>query len=321
MIPGRDDRHSTIGSPATTTSAATARSDRLRGFVELTKPRITGLLLVTCIASMLVATRGVPSIGLLVATAIGLALSGGGASALNHVLDRDIDAVMIRTRQRPVVRGVIGPAEGALFGCALMAAGFVTLWLEANPLAAWLSLFGGGFYVLGYTVVLKRSTVQNIVIGGAAGAAPPLVGWAAVAGSIDAVAWALFAIVFLWTPPHFWALAILIRDDYARAKVPMLPVVRGERATAVQILLYSVVLTVASFVPVVVNGGLGPIYALVAIALGARFLQLAWGLRRATVAGAGPGDVRASARRVFLYSMGYLGALFVAAVVDALVWG
>jgi protoheme IX farnesyltransferase len=301
-----------------TVAGNTPAASRSRAFVELTKPRITGLLLITCVTAMVVAERGAPALGVTVFTALGLAMSSGGASALNHVFDRDNDAQMTRTSDRPIVQGTVGVLEGTLFGIGLMVVAFVLVAQTRNMFKGVLAFWGGAVYVLGYTMVLKRSTVQNIVIGGAAGSAPPLVGWAAVTGHLDPLAWALFAIVFLWTPPHFWALAILIRDDYARAGVPMLPVVRGVEATARQILAYAVVLTVASLSPVLF--GLGPIYAAVAIGLGARFVQLSWRLWRASNAGVSPEDLRVGARTVFLYSMAYLGLLFLAAVVDALLW-
>jgi protoheme IX farnesyltransferase len=273
---------------------------------------------------MLCAAQGLPSIGLLFATSIGLALSSGGASALNHVLDRDIDARMARTATRPIVTGAISPIAGTLFGIALMIASVVVLVTFVNQLAALLAFAGGAFYVLGYTMVLKRNTVQNIVIGGAAGAMPPLVGWAAVTGALDPLAWTLFAIVFLWTPPHFWALALLISREYAAAGVPMLPVVHGARRTATEIWWYTVALTVLTVLPVA-TGHLGIVFAASIALLDAWLLIRAWQLRSSVygvTSADGPqimhldGPPRAAARAVFLASMGWLALVFIAATVD-----
>ncbi|TML55801.1 MAG: protoheme IX farnesyltransferase, partial [Actinobacteria bacterium] len=203
-----------------------------RDYVALTKPRIMSLLLITGFCGMIAGARGWPGTGLAVAAMAGLALACGGASALNHVLDRDIDPLMgERTRSRPVASGRVAPSRAFEFGLALLAFSFVLLASAVNVLTAVLALVGGLFYVIVYTRWLKRSTSQNIVIGGAAGAVPPLVGWAAATGHVGIAALLLFAIVFIWTPPHFWALALLIKDNYANARVPMLPVVRGDRAT------------------------------------------------------------------------------------------
>src|SRR5690349_14406714 len=223
-----------------------------RDYVTLTKPRIMTLLLLTGVCGMFVGARGVPQLGDLAAMFVGLALACGGASALNHVLDRDIDSQMgERTRARPVTSGRV-PATYALeFGLALSAASFVLLAGVVNVLTAALALVGNLFYVLVYTRWLKRTTPQNIVIGGAAGAVPPLVGWAAVTGNLTLPALWLFLIVFFWTPPHFWALALLIRHDYEAARIPMLPVVRGVRETTRQIVLYALVLVAVTAVPFV----------------------------------------------------------------------
>jgi protoheme IX farnesyltransferase len=283
-----------------------------RDYVTLTKPRIMVLLLVTGAGGMVVGAGGLPSAGLALATLGGLALACGGASALNHVLDRDIDAHMRRTARRPVASGRVAPERALEFGLALSAFSFVVLTTYANVLAALLALAGNLFYVLVYTRWLKRSTPQNIVIGGAAGAVPPLVGWAAATGNLTVPALFPFLIVFVWTPPHFWALALLIRRDYARAGVPMLPVVRGERETARSIVRYSVVLVAITFLPVVWRT-LGLVYFGAALALGLAFLWLAFALARETT------PVRA--RRLFSYSLAYLALLFVAMAVDPAVLG
>jgi heme o synthase len=283
-----------------------------RDYLALTKPRIMVLLLVTGAGGLVVGAGGLPSAGLALATLGGLALACGGASALNHVLDRDIDTHMKRTARRPVASGRVPPERAVEFGLALSALSYVVLTSFVNVLAALLALAGNLFYVLVYTRWLKRSTPQNIVIGGAAGAVPPLVGWAAATGNLGLTALALFLIVFLWTPPHFWALALLIKRDYAEAGVPMLPVVRGERETARAIVLYSVVLVGVTLLPVL-GRTLGALYLLSALALGALFLALALALQRQTTP--------ARARRLFSYSLAYLALLFVAMAVDPVVAG
>jgi protoheme IX farnesyltransferase len=281
-----------------------------RDYVTLTKPRIMSLLLITGAGGLVLGTEGLPSLGLTLATLGGLALACGGASALNHVLDRDIDKLMgSRTEARPVASGRVAPARALEFGLALLALSFVVLTSFANVLAAVLALFGGAFYVLVYTRWLKRSTPQNIVIGGAAGAVPPLVGYAAATGNLALPALLLFAIVFFWTPPHFWALALLIRRDYEAARIPMLPVVRGERETTRQIVIYSFVLVGVTLLPVAWRT-FGFVYLASAIALGAWFVVLAWRLR------AEPTPARASG--LFHYSLAYLALLFVAMAVDPL---
>src|SRR5918992_238188 len=279
-----------------------------RDYVTLTKPRIMTLLLLTGLCGMLVGERGLPPLALVAVTMLGLALACGGASALNHVLDADIDRLMgKRTRSRPVAAGRV-PAPYALeFGLALSALSFVLLAGFVNVLTAALALLGNLFYVFVYTRWLKRSTPQNIVIGGAAGAIPPLVGWAAATGEMTLPAPVLFGVVFLWTPPHFWALALLIRRDYAAAGVPMLPVVRGERETTRQIVLYTLVLVGATLLPLAWSM-FGVVYAVAAVALGAGFLWLAVALRRDTTP--------RRAALLFHYSLAYLALLFVAMAVD-----
>ncbi len=277
-----------------------------RDYLTLTKPRIMTLLLLTGAAGMFVGAQGIPPAGLFVVTMVGLALACGGASALNHVLDRDIDALMgSRTEARPVAAGRVTPEQALEFGILLSALSFALLASAVNVLTAVLALVGNLFYVVVYTRWLKRSTPQNIVIGGAAGAVPPLVGYAAATGSLALPALWLFLIVFLWTPPHFWALALMIKNAYAAAGVPMLPVVRGDRETARQIVLYSIAMVAFT---VVVGISLGPLYTAAAVVLGAVFLVLALLLRR---------DLsRARAKVLFHYSLLYLALLFVAAALD-----
>jgi len=259
---------------AQTFRGAQVASGSWRDYATLTKPRIMTLLLLTGACGMVVGARGLPSLSLFAATMAGLALACGGASALNHVLDADIDRLMgKRTQKRPVAAGRIEPARALEFGLTLSAFSFVLLASTVNVLTAALALAGNLFYVLVYTRWLKRSTPQNIVIGGAAGAVPPLVGWAAATGDLGVPALFLFLIVFFWTPPHFWALALLIRDNYAAAKVPMLPVVRGERETLRQIVAYTLVLIAVTLVPFL-WGTLGLVYPAAALALGGELLWL-----------------------------------------------
>ena len=277
-----------------------------RDYLTLTKPRIMTLLLLTGAAGMFVGVQGVPPLGLFAVTMLGLAFACGGASSLNHVLDADIDRLMgKRTRSRPVATGRIAPERALEFGLALSALSFALLATFTNVLTAVLALVGNLFYVLVYTRWLKRSTPQNIVIGGAAGAVPPLVGYAAATGALALPALWLFLIVFLWTPPHFWALALMIKNAYAAAGVPMLPVVRGDRETARQIVLYSVAMVAFT---VFVGIWLGPLYTVAAVVLGAVFIALSLLLRR---------DLsRAHAKVLFHYSLLYLALLFTAAALD-----
>jgi protoheme IX farnesyltransferase len=250
-----------------------------RDYLALTKPVIVILLLVTTMAGMVVGAGRWPGIGLVLWTMLGGALSAGGASALNQYIDRDLDGRMQRTQRRPFPSGRIGEAQGLAFAIVLCLAGFYTLALAVNVLSALLSLAGMIYYVVLYSLVLKHSTTQNIVIGGGAGAIPPLVGWAAATGSLSMAAFFLFAVIFFWTPPHFWALALLRRKDYARAGVPMLPVVEGERSTAWQILLYSVQLVALTLLlPLAGVGGAG--FALAAAVSGLGFIAFAWRLWR-----------------------------------------
>ena len=277
-----------------------------RDYVTLTKPKVQSLLLLTTVCAMEVA--GSPPPELILLACLGGALSAGGAGAINHVWDRDLDARMGRTAHRPVASGRISPRAGVAFGLTLAASSFALLATTVNLLAASLALSGFLGYVLVYTMWLKRTTPQNIVIGGAAGALPPPVGWAAATGGLSGEALYLFAIVFFWTPPHFWALSILMKDEYAKVGVPMLPVVRGEQETRKQILLYSVLLYAVTQLPFCA-GGMGGVYLGASLLLGG---ALIWGAvrlyRRAD---------RRSALRLYLFSLAYLALLFAAMVADA----
>jgi protoheme IX farnesyltransferase len=286
------------------------RRDVVLDYVSLAKPRVMSLLLITALGGMMMAQRGWPSTGLVLLTLLGGALAAGGAGAINCWIDRDLDRQMLRTRHRPLPDGRIPPAHALLFGIVLGIASFVLLCFWVNPLAATLAISGLLFYVLVYSLWLKRSTVQNIVIGGAAGAVPPMVGWAAVTHRVDLTAIYLFAVIFLWTPPHFWALALRLRGDYARAGVPMLPVVRGEGAARRQIFLYTLLLVAVTLL-VVLTGALGLIYLTGAAILGILFIGLAVATLRSP-------RLRWS-RWLFDYSIAYLGLLFAAMVVDRMV--
>jgi protoheme IX farnesyltransferase len=284
--------------------------DTVIAYVQLTKPRIILLLLITTVPAMVLASRGLPPIGLILATLLGGTVAAGSANAINMYLDRDIDQVMRRTRRRPLPSHAIAAPDALRFGFVLGAISYLFLSITVNVLAATLALSAIAFYVFVYTMWLKRTTAQNIVIGGAAGAVPALVGWAAVTGSLAAPAWILFAIIFVWTPPHFWALSMRYTGDYAAAGVPMLPVVRGEDETRRQIFLYSLLLfgTTLLLYPV---GRMGPVYLGTAIALGGVFVYRTLRLWREG------GDARAWG--VFTYSIFYLAALFGAVALDALV--
>jgi protoheme IX farnesyltransferase len=284
----------------------TGRARRvIADYVELTKPKVQSLLLLTTITAMYVA--GDPSPLLVALTCLGGYLSAGGAGAVNHWFDRDIDARMARTANRPIPAGRISPRAALTFGCLLAALSLLELSLTVNPLAAGLSFAGFLGYVFVYTVWLKRRTPQNIVIGGAAGAVPPLVGWAAVRGSVGGLAVIMFFIIFFWTPPHFWALSLLMKEEYGKVGVPMLPVVRGEAETRRQILLYTVLLYAVTQLPFCA-GGLGGIYLVSSLLLGIGFIAGAVRLyRRAD---------RRSALQLYLFSLAYLALLFCAMVAD-----
>jgi heme o synthase len=291
--------------------ARTARQSA-RAYFLLTKPRIIELLLVTTVPTMFIAARGVPSPWLMAATLFGGTLSAASANVLNCYLDRDIDALMRRTARRPLPAHRVDPADALRFGLVLGVAGFVWLWTCVNLLSAALATAAILFYVFVYTIGLKRRSTQNIVIGGAAGAVPVLVGWAAVTGRIDLPALVLFAIIFYWTPPHFWALSLRFKDDYAAAGVPMLPVVRGARETSTQILYYTVLLVAVTLL-LGPAGGMGALYLAAAVALGGAFIWRALELRR---------DLSGRrAIRLFSFSNAYLALLFCAMALDAVVRG
>jgi protoheme IX farnesyltransferase len=283
---------------------------RLDDYVELTKPRIIALLLITTLAAMIMAARGVPNLLLVLWTLLGGALSAASAGAINCVWDRDIDRLMTRTMLRPVARGALSARDALIFAALAQSAGFTLLFFFVNPLAAWLSLGGNAYYVFVYTMWLKRITPLNIVVGGAAGAIPPLVGWAAVTDQLGSPAFALFAVIFLWTPPHFWALALMTKTDYEKAGIPMLPNVKGVLRTKREILIYSLVLVGVSlaFFPLHV---LGPCYGGSAAILGAVFLWDAWKVRY--------DSTKRYARILFKYSLLYLALMCVAMVADRII--
>lgn len=290
-----------------------SRGELARGYLALTKPRIIELLLVTTVPTMVIADRGLPSLWLILATLVGGSLAAGSANTVNCYVDRDIDAKMHRTQRRPLARDVVTPEEALRFGVGLGV--LATLWLGffVNWLSSALGVGAILFYVFVYTLGMKRTTPQNIVIGGAAGCVPVLIGWASVTGRVTIDAWVLFAIIFFWTPPHFWALAMKFSDDYARAGVPMLPVVAGEAETARQIVLYSWLMVAVSLLlhPV---AALGWVYLAAAVVLGAVFLAEAYGLRR-RVASAAP----TKPMRLFHWSITYLTLLFAAMALDQFV--
>ncbi len=292
-------------------TVSTSKAERLRGFIALTKPRIIELLLITTVPTMFVARRGVPSGWLILATLVGGTLSAGGANATNMVIDRDIDAVMKRTSKRPLVTGTVQPVEALVFAVALEAAAFAIFAAFVNVLSAVLALAAALFYVFVYSIGLKRRSKQNIVIGGAAGAVPVLVGWTAVT---DHLAWApvvLFALIVIWTPSHFWALAVKYREDYERAEVPMLPVVEQFEKVALQIIGYSVALVVVSFVFGWV-AHMGPVYWAAALVAGILYLIDAVRLKF-------EGGSPKAAMRLFGYSITYVTVVFVAMAVDVVV--
>jgi len=298
-----------------TSRSPQSTAEVLRGYVALTKPRIIELLLVTTIPTMVVAANGIPGFWLIVTTLIGGTLAAGGANTFNMVLDRDIDAIMERTKKRPLVTGVMTPRAATIFAVALEVVAFAVLALWVNQLSAWLAMSATAFYVVIYTIWLKRRSKQNIVIGGAAGAVPVLIGWSAVTNSLSWTPVLLFLVIFIWTPPHFWALAVRYRDDYEAAHVPMMPVVASLQRTTLEILIYSVIMwALTLFIGPVAH--FGWVYALSATILGGLFTFYAWRLYHH--AHEGKADV-AEAMRLFHFSITYLTALFVLMAVDVLV--
>lgn len=281
----------------------------LGDFVALTKPRVMSLLLVSAVAGAFLGAASTPTLEVLIAVLIGGALASGGAASLNMAYEVELDRRMGRTKNRPVAEGRLSARTAVLFGLALNVASFALIALLTNFLAASLAIAGTILYIGLYTIILKRTTTQNIVVGGAAGAVPPLVGYAAATGSIDLTAWYLFVIVFFWTPPHFWALAIMIKDDYARADIPMLPVIRGIGHTSTQIFLYTVVLAALAILFGIVAGPLGWTYMIGSIALNVIFIWYAFRLTREVD--------RPAAVRLYKYSLLYLALIFVLIMVDS----
>jgi heme o synthase len=283
----------------------------IQSYYQLTKPRIIPTLLITTAASMWLASDGKTDVQLFLVTVIGGIFAAASAQTMNCIYDRDIDYAMERTRNRPIPSGRVKPLHAGIFAAVLATLSFATLTIFTNLLAALLAMSGIGFYMWIYTHLLKRHTPQNIVIGGAAGAIPALVGWAAVTNSLSIEAWVLFAIVFIWTPPHFWALSLMIKDDYAKVGIPMLPVVVGEAATAKQIWVYTLLLIPTTLLLVYPLGAAGIVYAITAIGLGGVFVYEAWKLLQA------PTD-KSVAKSMFKYSILYMMLLCTAIVVDSL---
>ena len=300
---------------ATLSPTSFTTAEKVKGYIALTKPRIIELLLVTTLPTMVVADKGIPGVMLIVMTLIGGTLAAGGANAINMVVDRDIDAIMKRTQGRPLVRGVMTPRAALIFALAIELLAFAVLAIFVNQLSAWLAMAATAFYVFVYTLWLKRRSKQNIVIGGAAGAVPVLIGWSAVQNNVTWTPVLLFAVIFIWTPPHFWALAVRYRDDYEAANVPMLPVVASLRRTTLEILVYSVIMwgTTILIGPI---AHLGWIYAVSATVLGGLFTLMAFRLFQH--AREDKADV-AEAMKLFHYSISYLTLLFVMMAVDVLV--
>lgn len=282
-----------------------------RDYLWLTKPRVIGLLLFTTLMAMFIAAGGWPGLGLFLVVFVGGYMAAGAANAFNMVIDRDIDGRMKRTAQRPTVTDRISSRDATIFATALMVLSFLLLWWGANLTTALLAMAGLGWYVLIYTLYMKRRFWSNIVIGGAAGAFPPLVGWAAVTGDVSLFAWYLFLIIFFWTPVHFWALSLMIKEDYAAAGIPMLPVVRGERETAYQIWLYAILTALITLIPVLM-GELRWFYLVIALLLNglllARSLRLYQTLERSWTLS------------LYKYSMLYLALLFIAMAIDRAMW-
>ncbi len=291
--------------------------EKAGAYLVLVKLRVVEQLLITTVPTMFVAQRGVPGLWLMLATVLGGTFAAGGANAINMVIDRDIDALMDRTKHRPLVTGVITPRHALVFAIGLEVAAFVWLWWQVNLLSAVLAVAACLFYVFVYTLWLKRSSVENIVIGGAAGAVPVLIGWSAVTNRIDWAPVVMFAVIFVWTPPHFWALAVKYKDDYGKAGVPMLPVVASFKTTATRIVAYTVALWALSMLvwPV---AQLSWFYACVAAVMGAMFLFVALRLYRVGTSDAQPSVVAGEAMKLFVFSNVYISVLFIAMGVDQL---
>ncbi|WP_307464310.1 heme o synthase [Deinococcus enclensis] len=302
--------------PDTAPAAALGRAT-WRDYLALTKPKVISLLLWTTITAMFMAARGWPGLWLLVVVSVAGYMSAGSAGVFNMIIDRDIDLKMARTAKRPTSSGLISTRNAAIFGAALQIISFVMLWVWGSPLAALMSLAGFVTYVVVYTRWLKRNTWHNIVLGGAAGCFPPLVGWAAVTGDLNLFAWFLFAIIFFWTPVHFWALALMIKDEYREVGIPMLPVVHGDKLTVAQIGLYAIYTVVLSVMPVFFRE-VGAIYFVSALALGIWLMVLSWRLYLHVMEG--NKVERRIAVPLYLYSMLYLALLFVMAAVDRVVF-
>ena len=284
--------------------------ETLRSYNELTKPGIIRLLVLTTVCTMLVAEKGVPTFSLMFWTVLGTALVSGSANAINMVWDQDIDGIMSRTAHRPIVRGAVTARNALIFAATIGAAGVLVLTYFANPLAALMGVCGHAFYVVIYTMWLKRRTPQNIVIGGAAGAFPPLIGWAAVTNSLDLTAWLIFAIIFLWTPPHFWALALYKDVEYGKAKIPMMPNIKGHRSTKFQMLVYLMLLLAATTL-LTVSGIMGIIYFVSSVILGGGFVYFC------VKTAFDDSEAQPWAKRTFAYSMIYLALLFGAMSLDS----
>ena len=281
----------------------------INGYIALTKPRIISLLLITALGGLFLASEGFPDPITTLVVLVGGSLAAGGANAINHFLDRDIDSKMSRTSQRPLVSGQITPIPALLFGISLNILAFALLWQMANLLSALLALTATLFYVFVYTIALKRTTPQNIVSGGAAGAIPPMVGWAAVTGNIlDPSPFLLFAIIFFWTPPHFWALSLILKDDYEKAGVPMLPVVAGVHSTKKQIFAYTWILLVLMIATVLLAPGLGVIYGIISLSLTFIFIGFTWRLLKQ--------DGIGFAKATYLFTLAYLAILFLAIIIE-----
>lgn len=310
------DLNSAPDMPDTVPAAAVGRAT-WRDYLALTKPKVISLLLWTTITAMFMAARGWPGLWLLVVVSVAGYMSAGSAGVFNMIIDRDIDLKMARTAKRPTSSGLISTRNAAIFGAALQIISFVMLWVWGSPLAALMSLAGFVTYVVVYTRWLKRNTWHNIVLGGAAGCFPPLVGWAAVTGDLNLFAWFLFAIIFFWTPVHFWALALMIKDEYREVGIPMLPVVHGDRLTVAQIGLYAIYTVVLSVMPVFFRE-VGAIYFVSALALGIWLMVLSWRLYLHVMEG--NKVERRIAVPLYLYSMLYLALLFVMAAVDRVVF-